>query len=135
MNFLYCPIISFPDLSIHKNKSMHELSIVLGIIDIADQYTRDAGASGVEEIDLEIGELSGVDPAALDFAWDLAIKNTVLENAVRKINSIAGRAKCMDCDSEFKIGHYTDPCPVCGKHLLSIVQGKEMRVKSLVVSG
>ena len=80
---------------------MHELSIVMGIIDIANQYTQDAGASCVDEIDLEIGVLSGVDPDALDFAWDLAVKNTVLENAVRKIKSIEGRAKCIDCDSEF----------------------------------
>lgn len=53
---------------------MHELSIVMGIIDIAEKEAKMAGVSIVEEIELEIGLLSGVEMEALEFAWNHAIK-------------------------------------------------------------
>jgi hydrogenase nickel incorporation protein HypA/HybF len=113
---------------------MHELSIVMSIIDIAQQQAGNANATAIDEIELEIGSLSGVEMNALDFAWQQAVKQTVLEHAVKKINHIAGKAQCLDCDTIFAIENYYDACPVCGRHLINIIQGKELRVKSLVVS-
>ncbi len=113
---------------------MHELSIVMSIIDIAQQQTDAADSTLVDEIELEIGSLSGVDMDALEFAWDQAVKDTILENAVRKINLIEGKAVCLDCKTAFNIQNYYEPCPGCNGHLVEIVQGKELRVKSLIVS-
>lgn len=113
---------------------MHEVSIVMSIIDIARQQAEKASASAIEEIELDIGSLSGIELSALDFAWNQAVKETVLENAKRTINHIEGRAECLDCNTVFAIQHYYDSCPSCGRHLINITQGKELRVKSLVVS-
>jgi len=113
---------------------MHELSIVMGIIEIAEQQANAANASVIDEIELDIGTMSGIEMDALEFAWTEAVKRTMLQDAVKKINRIAAKAKCMDCDTEFAIEKYYDACPVCGEHLLNIIQGKELRVKSLVVS-
>ena len=66
-------------------------------------------------------------------AWTQGIRNSVLENARREIIRPEGMARCIDCDSEFKIHQFFDPCPNCNSHFVSILQGKEMRVKSLVV--
>lgn len=60
---------------------MHELSIVLSIVDIAEQQVALNDAQSVEEIELEIGQLAGVEWDALDFAWEAATKHTVLEKA------------------------------------------------------
>lgn len=113
---------------------MHELSIVMSIIKIAEQQARTAEASVIDEIELDIGTMSGVEMEALDFAWQQAVKQTMLQHSVKKINSIQAKAKCLDCDTEFAIEKYYDACPVCGEHLLHIIQGKELRVKSLLVS-
>ncbi len=113
---------------------MHELSIVMSIIEIAAQQALAADALVIEEIELDIGTLSGLEMDALEFAWSQAVKDTMLEQAVRKINRIDAIAMCMDCDATFAIEKYDDACPVCGQHLLSIIQGKELRVKSLVIS-
>jgi hydrogenase nickel incorporation protein HypA/HybF len=113
---------------------MHELSIVMSIIKIAEQQAKAAEASVIDEIELDIGAMSGIEMGALDFAWNQAIKQTMLQHSVKKINSIPARAKCLDCDTEFAIEQYYDACPVCGEHLLHIIQGKELRVKSLLVS-
>ncbi len=113
---------------------MHELSIVMSIIDIAQQEAAKEHATAVEEIELDIGTLSGIEMDALDFAWEQAVKETILRGAVKKINRIEGKAKCMDCNIVFPVENYYHGCPVCGEHLLEIIHGKELKVKSLVLS-
>ena len=113
---------------------MHELSIVQSIIDIAETTVVDHRGKNVERIDLEIGQLAGVEPAALDFAWETAIRGTVLEKAERKIDHIEGVGRCGSCGKEFRMDQLFDPCPVCNSFLNEIVQGKELRVKSITIN-
>jgi len=112
---------------------MHELSIVMGILKIAENELRKAGASEVKMIELEIGTLAGVEFDALDYVWSPAVKNTILEHAVKKIDIIEAKGHCMDCDTIFNIQHMFDPCPECNNYLKGIPQGKELRVKALEV--
>jgi len=113
---------------------MHELSIVLGIIDIAEQETKKAKAQKVDKIELEIGDLAGVEIDALEFAWSSAVKNTSLASAKRKIHHVPALAKCLDCNNHFTLNSNYDSCPECGSYFRDIIQGKELRVKSLIVS-
>lgn len=113
---------------------MHELSIVMSIVDIADQQVRKAGARRVDRIDLTIGELAGVEFSALDFAWEAGVRDTVLAGAERHIHRVPGRARCMDCHAEFEAGSLFQECPNCGEYLSDIIGGKELSVKSLIVS-
>lgn len=113
---------------------MHELSIVMSIVDIAQQHAEKANAEIIEEIEMDIGCLSTIDMDAFEFAWQQAVKQTILEGAVKKINLIKGKGTCLDCKASFPLENLYDACPVCGQHLINILEGKELRVKSLVVS-
>ena len=113
---------------------MHELSIALGIVKIAETETAKANAKKVDVIELEIGTLAGIEFDSLDFVWPAAVKETVLENAVKKINIIKAKGKCLDCDTTFDIMNIYDPCPKCNSFLKGIIQGKELKVKALEVS-
>lgn len=113
---------------------MHELSIVMGIVDIAQEQVRRAEARQVDEIELDIGTFSGVEMAALRFAWSEGIRGSVLATAKPIINQIPGKARCMDCGHLFAVEQLYEACPKCGEYLTEIVQGKELKVKSLVVS-
>ena len=113
---------------------MHELSIVLNIVKIAEKETAKANLKKVEVIELEIGTLSGIEFEALEFVWPTAVKNTVLEHAVKKINIIKAKGKCIDCDTEFDMEFIYDACPNCSSNFKGILQGKELKVKSLEVS-
>ncbi|MGB5190979.1 hydrogenase maturation nickel metallochaperone HypA [Robiginitalea sp.] len=112
---------------------MHELSIAMGIVKIAESETHKAGASKVECIELEIGTLAGIEFESLDFVWPLAVKDTVLEQAEKRIEVIQGQARCMDCDTLFEVKKFYDSCPVCRSNLKAILKGKELRVKALEV--
>ena len=113
---------------------MHELSIVMSIIQIAEKESAKNNAVSVEEIELEIGELSGIEMPAFYFAWQQAVRSTLLEKAKRTINHIDGEGKCMDCEAVFPMQQLYEPCPVCGDHFVTIQKGKELRVKSLVIN-
>ena len=113
---------------------MHELSIALGIVKIAEDETKKANAKKVDLIELEIGTLAGIEFDSLDFVWPSAVKDTVLENAKKDTIIIEAKGKCLDCDTIFDLKNVFDPCPKCNSFLKGIIQGKELRVKSIEVS-
>jgi len=113
---------------------MHELSIVMSIVDIATREAAREGATVIEEIELEIGRLSTIEPDALEFAWQQGVKATPLAHARKVIHYIDGQGNCPDCGISFPVKELFDACPVCGEHLIEITRGKELRVRSLIVS-
>ncbi len=112
---------------------MHELSIAMGIVKIAETEAQKAGAHAVEKVELQIGSLSGVELQALEFVWPMAIQNSMLKDAELEIEQIQARAKCLECEQIYPLEHIYDPCPHCKSHFKDILQGKELQVKALQV--
>lgn len=112
---------------------MHELSLVMSILDIASEQMRKHQANRLERIDLEIGNLAGVEMDAFEFAWEAAVANTDWEHAEKVIHRIPGRALCLECQSEYTMEQLFSPCPDCGEYLSELISGNELRIKSLVV--
>jgi hydrogenase nickel incorporation protein HypA/HybF len=109
---------------------MHELSIAQSILDICDSNIPDKSVK-VKEIELEIGQLSGVVIEALETAMSQMIKNTIYQNAEIKINLKEALGKCISCGHEFKPEDYYSECPKCGNYGIELLKGDEMRVKSI----
>jgi hydrogenase nickel incorporation protein HypA/HybF len=112
---------------------MHELSIAMGIIRIAEKETKKANKKRVELIELEIGSMAGVELSSLEYVWGTAVKDTVLENAELQIDFKQAKAKCLECETVFEMEKIYDSCPKCKSHFKNIFQGKELRVVSLEV--
>ncbi len=120
-------------MRVNPFKLMHELSIALGIVKIAEDETAKVKAERVTKIALEIGVLAGIEIDSLNFVWSSAVENTVLENAEKEILIIDGVGKCIDCDTEFAMENIYDCCPNCGSNFKGILKGKELKVKTLEV--
>ena len=112
---------------------MHELSIARSIVELVEEQADNRGASVVEELELEIGHLSGVEIQTLEFALDSAIKGSKLEKARIIRHYIEGEGQCSDCEIMFPMNALLYPCPHCGSYLVKILKGKELRVKSIVI--
>lgn len=110
---------------------MHEMSIAMSIVSIADKEAKKAQVTEFAVIEMEIGTLAGIEFDALDFVWPAAVKGTVLENAEKRIRKIPAKARCGDCDKVYLLDYIYDNCSNCGSFLKIIIQGKELRVKSL----
>lgn len=113
---------------------MHELSIISNIVEIATEEVIRAGGEKVEVIELEVGDLTGVELSALKFVWDSGVQESVLAEAQYLIHCIPGKGRCSECDTLFEIKEWFDPCPLCGSYQREIVAGKELIVKSLTIS-
>jgi hydrogenase nickel incorporation protein HypA/HybF len=112
---------------------MHELSIAMSIVETCTEEAEKAGGSMVSSVELEIGTLSGVIPEALEFSWDVAIKDTPLEKAKLVINLIQASVRCLDCGNEFVLHDPFSPCPSCGGFARDILQGQELKIRALTV--
>ncbi len=117
-----------------ENEKMHELSIAVGIVELAEKEAAKAGARNISVIELEIGTVSGIMMDALDFAWPVATKGTILERAERIIHFVQAKARCSQCGEVFEIETLYDPCPKCNGYFKDIFQGKELRIKSLTIN-
>jgi len=111
---------------------MHELSIAKNIIDIASESARQNRIIRIKEIEIEVGSISGIVVESLEFALEMSVRDTVLENAKTTIIKIPGKAKCLNCNLEFEIDSYYAQCPECQNYNFDVIQGKELRVKSLI---
>lgn len=112
---------------------MHEFSLARSVVDIAEYEVKKAHAKKVTSISLKIGTCVGVEPDAFKFAWQSAVKDSVLEDAERIIYNVEGKAHCRDCHSEFVFDELYDPCPECGSYNKDILQGREFLVESMTV--
>lgn len=114
---------------------MHEMSIMMSIIEIADKEVIKSNSKYVEKIELDIGALSGVEIEALEFAWEVSKKDTIMENAQMIINHIEGKSKCTNCNHIFDSTSYIDSCPKCDEIITEIIQGKELKVRKIILNG
>lgn len=101
------------------------------VLEIANDYARRAESDFASEIEIEVGELSGVEYEALVFALDVSKKNTVLEKAKIKILKIKGKAKCNNCNAEFETDSLYAFCPTCKQNNFNIIDGKQLKVKTI----
>jgi hydrogenase nickel incorporation protein HypA/HybF len=110
---------------------MHEMSIALSIIDIVSEEFKKYNAVRINEVEIEIGTISGVEISALEFSFDIAVKDTILEFAKRKIISVIAKAECLECNNIFEMTAFYEPCPKCRSLTINILQGKELKIKSI----
>jgi len=110
---------------------MHELSIAQNIIEIVKDHVEKLHASRVTEVELDIGTISGVIPETLEFALDIAVKNTIMEGAKIKMNIFHAKAKCLSCEKDFEMEDIYTMCPHCSSMQYDVIQGKELKVKSI----
>ena len=110
---------------------MHELSIAESIVKTAEAEVNIG--EKVSAVYLEIGKLAGVEISALEFVWQICVNNTALENAELFIQQTEGLAQCLECGKEFTVGQYFDICPFCGSPFKKIIQGRELKIKKLII--
>lgn len=110
---------------------MHELSIAVEIVELAEEAARGQQAESVSKVVLEIGTLSGIEFDALSFAMTEAVKGSLLEKAEIAYMIIDAVAVCEECCNEFPTSEYFSLCPVCNSMHTSFIKGKELKIKSI----
>ncbi len=113
---------------------MHELSLMEQVRAIALEQAAASGAGRIHRICLRIDSLSGVDPEALAFAFDVVMADGPAEGARLDLEVVATRCLCPDCEQAFEPDDVIHACPRCGTLSSRILQGRELELTALEVS-
>lgn len=113
---------------------MHELSIALSIVEMAEEQSERHGGARVTAVHLKLGPLSGVVKIALENAFTLAREGTILETASLLIEPMPIVARCPKCaTNRTLLSMQSFLCPVCETPLSEIIQGRELEVTALEI--
>lgn len=113
---------------------MHEMSLCLSLVDLLTEHLQAEGATRVLRVQLAIGALGQVEPAALVFCFDCAARGGPAEGALLEIKIIPGRAWCFDCGHGVAVTSRGDGCPDCGGSALRIEDGEQLRLSAMEVA-
>jgi hydrogenase nickel incorporation protein HypA/HybF len=113
---------------------MHELSIAMSIVDLAQEESERRGGVQIKAVHLRLGPLSGVVKDALLSSYELACEHTPLEGSQLLVEDVPILVFCRNCNAEHPV-HSTQQfaCSECGTPTGEVVQGKELLVVGLEV--
>ena len=114
---------------------MHELSIATALAESLIAYSRENQVK-VISAHVKAGILSGIDPEALQFAWEPALANfpaSGLENCKLVIKTALLKHRCKKCGKEFEFSDWRIECPECGEESLHRESGSEFLLESIEV--
>ena len=111
---------------------MHELGIVMNVLEQADAAAADYGAEKVLRVTMEVGEVSSVVPELFIDAFNWAKKKTrFLREAELEMIIIEGRTYCQSCDETYKTTEYGKKCPHCGSYETYLLTGDQVIIKDM----
>ena len=112
---------------------MHELSIVLSIVDMAREESERLDAR-VSAVHLKLGRFAGVVKEALLFSYDVACQDTPLAGSRLVIEDIPLVVFCPKCLMERVLpsGH-SFSCDVCGTPTPDVRAGRELQLVALEI--
>jgi hydrogenase nickel incorporation protein HypA/HybF len=113
---------------------MHELSIAMSIVEMAEEESERHGGARVSAVHLKLGALSGVVKEALLASYEMACEGTRLEGsrlAIREVPIIAHCAVCNEPRAVESLQWFV--CPVCASPVSKVLQGREMEVVALEI--
>ena len=115
---------------------MHELGIVLNVIDRVEEIAKENKVKKVTKLTLEIGEVSSIVPSYFSDCFEWAKKKTdYMEDTELEMIILEGLSYCRDCKKTYKTTEYGKKCPHCGSDNTYLVTGDEMRIKDIEVIG
>lgn len=112
---------------------MHELSLAVQLVQIAEEAARAADAKRVTVVVVKIGALSGVAEEALRFAFDVAAADTLLAGARLDIRPVSVIVRCPRCGDVELPGLQLFHCPRCDSPTVDVRAGREMELESIEV--
>jgi hydrogenase nickel incorporation protein HypA/HybF len=113
---------------------MHELSIAIEILDIVQKEAAKHGAAVVRQVNLRVGDLSGVETESLAFSFD-AVKGEkeLTRDSVLSIERIPVKIQCTPCDEVFMGTGHMVVCPKCEGLDTKLLQGDELEIADIII--
>lgn len=107
---------------------MHELAVAQAVLDVALEA---AAGRRVTRVELRVGALRQVVPAALAFSFELVARGTAADGAELEIEPVPVVGRCRACGAESEQRGFPLRCTACGGLDVDVVRGQELSVEWL----
>jgi hydrogenase nickel incorporation protein HypA/HybF len=113
---------------------MHELSIAMSIVEMAQEEAERRGRVKVDTVYLRLGLLCGVVKEALLSSYEMACEDTPLEGSRLVVEEIPVEVYCPVCEMVRPLSSVQMfTCSECGTPTPTILRGKELEVVALEI--
>jgi hydrogenase nickel incorporation protein HypA/HybF len=109
--------------------AVHELAVTESLVDAIVERVPNGR---VVRVRLDIGRLSGVEPDAVRFCFDVCARGTTLEGAVLELCPIPATAVCRTCGDRLELDDGVPLCG-CGSADVELISGTELRIREVEV--
>lgn len=113
--------------------TMHEASLVRTLLGQVAALLAEHGGESVDEILVEMGPLSGVEPLLVQSAFGQLAPQQDLATAKLIINEISLLAKCRACGARFEVERFRFRCSMCESSDVQVLSGDEFRLLSITI--
>lgn len=115
---------------------MHELSVAMALLDEIEAVAEARAATRVHAATIQVGPLSGVEPALLMRAFEVArLTRARTKHTVLAIQEAQVRVACTDCGCESASSVNNLACPACGARRTRLLQGDELLLRQVELDG
>lgn len=113
---------------------MHELGLVIHVIDEVEKVAAEHNVDKIKKLTLEIGEVSSVVPQYFRDCFEWSKKKTErMKDTELEIIMLEALSYCEDCKKTYKTTEHGKICPHCGSKNTYLVTGNEMSIKQIEV--
>lgn len=113
---------------------MHELSIAMSIMEMAEEESIQRGGARISAVHLRLGALAGVVKEALLSSYELACEQTDLRGSRLVIEDVPIVVNCPKCLAPRGVNSIQwFVCPECNSPVSDVVHGRELQVFALEI--
>jgi hydrogenase nickel incorporation protein HypA/HybF len=113
---------------------MHELSIAMSIVEMAEEESDKRGGARVNAVHLKLGALAGVVKDALLSSYELACEGTGLQGSRLVVEDIPIEVYCSKCVAPRRLESVQwFVCPECKSPVSEVIDGRELQVFALEI--
>jgi len=113
---------------------MHELGIAASILECVQTQAERHPEGQITKVGVRIGELSGVDSDALQFGFEMLVKDTQWESVTLELEFLPRMQRCPKCNYEFRMTEIDPRCPLCGEFQTECISGDQLDIVYMEVS-
>lgn len=110
---------------------MHEMTMVKGIIRAVKEVMKKDGLKTLTSLKIKVGELGAEETEALEFAFEVCLKEARMKPARLEIIKTPITASCSGCGKKLRVSGFHHKCPSCGSSGIERLSSAEMEIVSM----
>ncbi|MDR0855055.1 MAG: hydrogenase maturation nickel metallochaperone HypA [Christensenellaceae bacterium] len=114
---------------------MHEMSLLVYVVDEVEKVAKENNAKKVETITLEYGEVSGILADCMVDFWELISKRSeLLKDSKLILEMLPAVTVCNDCGKRYPTVEFAKVCPSCKSKNTELLCGSEFNIKEIAIA-